>query len=90
MQGNDIDLSALLDEFEEDFDNDDIDEYLEIQRVYEQKFGHIPERLLMPPIVTEEQIKKAMQQCIETGEDNLGELLNIGKDYKNIDKNKLL
>ncbi len=89
MQDKDLDFEALLDEMDEVSLTPERKEYLVIQKVFKEMFGHIPERLLMPPIITEEQIKDAMLECIEIGEDHLGELLNLGKDYRtNIDKNK--
>ena len=90
MQDKDLDFEALLDEYEEVPVTAEKEEYLAIQKTFKEMFGHIPERLLMPPIITEEQIKNAMLECIEIGEDHLGELLNLGENYRSqFDKHKL-
>lgn len=52
-------------------------EYQKIQDEYQKKFGHKAPRAMMSSAITEDDIKKAMRICLESGEDQLMELLGI-------------
>lgn len=61
--------------------NTDIDkEYYELHSKYREMFGKgIPTECL-PSRITDTQIKQAMKECIETGEDNLLDILGVSID----------
>ena len=57
-------------------------EYLDLLSKYRKMFGKIVPTECFPSRITEEQIKQAMRECIETGEDNLLDILGVTIDDK--------
>lgn len=59
----------------------DVDkEYLDLLSKYRKMFGKNVPTECLPSRITEEQIKQAMRECIETGEDNLLDILGVSID----------
>lgn len=56
-----------------DFD----DEYITIERQYKNMFGHIVPREMLPPSISENDIKDAMRVSISEGKDRVLELLKV-------------
>lgn len=55
-------------------------EYLGLLSKYRKMFGKNVPTECLPSRITEEQIKQAMRECIETGEDNLLDILGVSID----------
>jgi len=55
-------------------------EYYELHNKYREMFGKGVPTECLPSRITEEQIKQAMCECIETGEDNLLDILGVTID----------
>ena len=55
-------------------------EYLDLLSKYREMFGKNVPTECLPSRITEEQIKQAMRECIETGEDNLLDILGVSID----------
>lgn len=49
---------------------------------YREMFGKGVPTECLPSRITEEQIKQAMRECIETGKDNLLDILGVSIDDK--------
>jgi len=61
--------------------NTDIDkEYYELHEKYRELFGKSVPTEVLPSVITDEQIKQAMRECIETGQDNLLDILGVTID----------
>ena len=52
-------------------------EYVELEKQYEEKFGHIVPREMLPPSIKIDDIKKAMIDCIESGNGDILKVLNV-------------
>ena len=70
-------MNAFIDGPEPNLDK----EYSEIEKRYERLFGHGVPREMIPDSITKEQIKSALQQCIDTNMDNLLTILGIHLNY---------
>lgn len=57
-------------------------EYLDLLSKYRKKFGKGVPTECLPSRITDTQIKQAMRECIETGQDNLLDILGITIDDK--------
>lgn len=55
-------------------------EYLELLNKYREMFGKNVPTEVLPSKITETQIKQAMRECIETGQDNLLGILDVTID----------
>lgn len=55
-------------------------EYLELLNKYRKMFGKNVPTECLPSRITEEQIKQAMRECIETGQDRLLDILDVTID----------
>lgn len=53
------------------------EEYFDIQKQFEEKFGHMVPREMLPTSISVDEIKKAMKVCIESGNDNIFKVLNV-------------
>ena len=73
-------MNAFIDSGESKID----EEMFELEQKYSTKFGHGVPREMIPPSVSETQIKEAVQKCIETEQDNLFELLGVTIDNRNL------
>lgn len=63
--------------------NTEIDkEYYELHKKYREMFGESVPTEVLPSRITEEQIKQAMKQCIDTSKNNLLDILNVTFDDK--------
>lgn len=63
--------------------NTDVDkEYLELLNKYREMFGKTVPTECLPSRITDVQIKQAMRECIETGQDNLLDILGVTIDDK--------
>lgn len=61
--------------------NTDVDkEYLELLNKYREMFGKTVPTECLPSRITDVQIKQAMRECIETGQDNLLDILDVTID----------
>lgn len=61
----------------------DIDkEYYELHEKYREIFGESVPTEILPSRITDEQIKQAMKQCIDTGKNNLLDILDVTFDNK--------
>ena len=59
----------------------DVDkEYLDLLSKYREMFGKNVPTECLPSRITEEQIKQAMRECIETGQDSLLNILGVSID----------
>ena len=59
----------------------DVDkEYLDLLSKYRKMFGKNVPTECLPSRITEEQIKQAMRECIETGQDSLLNILGVSID----------
>lgn len=56
-----------------DFD----DEYITIEKKYKAVFGHIVPREMLPPSISESDVKEAMKVSINEGKDRVLELLKV-------------
>lgn len=57
-------------------------EYLDLLSKYRKMFGKNVPTECLPSRITDTQIKQAMRECIETGEDNLLDILGVTIDDK--------
>ena len=57
-------------------------EYLNLLSKYRKMFGKNVPTECLPSRITEEQIKQAMCECIETGQDRLLDILGVSIDDK--------
>lgn len=57
-------------------------EYREVEDKYEKKFGHVVPMEMLPPSLSKEDIKRAMLTCIDSGNDNIFEILHVQIDDK--------
>ena len=57
-------------------------EYYELHNKYREMFGKGVPTECLPSRITEEQIKQAMRECVETGQDNLLDILGVTIDDK--------
>lgn len=57
-------------------------EYHELQKRYREMFGEPVPTEMLPSRITDEQIKQAMRECIDTGKNNLLDILGVIIDYK--------
>ena len=57
-------------------------EYLDLLSKYRKMFGKNVPTECLPSRITDVQIKQAMKECIETGQDNLLDILGITIDDK--------
>lgn len=55
-------------------------EYLELLNKYHEMFGKNVPTECLPSRITDVQIKQAMKECIETGQDNLLDILDVTID----------
>lgn len=55
-------------------------EYLDLLSKYREMFGKGVPTECLPPRITDTQIKQAMRECIETGHDNLLDILGVTID----------
>ena len=55
-------------------------EYLELLSKYRKMFGKTVPTECLPSRITEEQIKQAVLECVETGTDNLLDILGVSID----------
>ena len=55
-------------------------EYLDLLSKYRKMFGKNVPTECLPSMITEEQIKQAMRECIETGQDRLLDILDVTID----------
>lgn len=61
--------------------NTDIDkEYYELHKRYREMFGKSVPTEMLPSSITDAQIKQAMCECIETGQDRLLSILGMSID----------
>lgn len=60
------------------------EEMFELEQKYFEMFHHGVPREMIPPSISQFQIKEAVIKCIETGKDNLFELLGVTVDYRNL------
>ena len=61
--------------------NTDVDkEYLELLNKYREMFGKTVPTECLPSRITDVQINQAMRECIETGQDNLLDILDVTFD----------
>lgn len=61
----------------------DVDkEYLDLLSKYRKMFGKNVPTECLPSRITDVQIKQAMRECIETGQDNLLDILGVTIDDK--------
>lgn len=71
-------MNAIIDSPEPDFDK----EYYAIEERFEQLFGHAVPREMIPDSISTEQIKTAMQKCIDTRRDDLLTILGVSLSYE--------
>lgn len=57
-------------------------EYLELLSKYRKMFGKTVPTECLPSRITDVQIKQAMCECIDTGKNNLLDILGVTIDYK--------
>ena len=57
-------------------------EYLDLLSKYRKMFGKNVSTECLPSRITEEQIKQAMHECIEIGQDRLLDILGVTIDDK--------
>lgn len=61
--------------------NTDIDkDYYELHKKYREMFGKGVPTECLPSRITDVQIKQAMKECIETGQDSLLDILGVSID----------
>lgn len=57
-------------------------EYYELHNKYREMFGKGVPTECLPSRITDTQVKQAMRECIETGQDNLLDILGVTIDDK--------
>lgn len=61
----------------------DVDkEYLDLLSKYRKMFGKTVPTEILPSRITDEQLKQAMRECIDTGKNNLLDILDVTFDDK--------
>lgn len=55
-------------------------EYLKLLNKYREMFGKNVPTECLPSRITDDQIKQAMKECIETGQDSLLDILGVSID----------
>lgn len=55
-------------------------ESFELEQQYQHAFGHAVPREMLPPEISPEQIKQAVETCLSTGTDNFFEILGVAID----------
>ena len=77
-------MNKLIDEDIDGFD----DEKFELEQKYTALFGHGVPREMFPPGISEEEIGKAVESCVQNQKDELMEILDVegrpeaeGSDY---------
>lgn len=71
------DMMSFMNEFIDSGETEVNEELFELEQKYSQMYGHGVPREMLPPSINDEQIKEAVFKCIESGKDNLFELLNV-------------
>ena len=66
-------LFSMIEKPLTDFDED----LFEIQKEYENKFGHAVPRQMLPDSLNNKELSIAIKKCIETSNDNIFEILGI-------------
>jgi len=60
------------------------EEYLKIEKQYEDLFGHSIPREMLPVNISEDQLMNALKKCIDTKSDTLFEVLGIEINYDHL------
>lgn len=68
-------MNKLIDEEINDFDN----EKFELEQKYAALFGHGVPREMFPPCISEDEIRKAVESCVQNQKDELMEILNVAE-----------
>lgn len=55
-------------------------ESFELERRYQRAFGHAVPREMLPPGISQEQIRQAVETCLATGTDRFFEVLGVAID----------
>lgn len=50
------------------------------EKEYTRMFGHVVPREMIPPAVTEERLEEVMKACVESGKDELLQILGVQAD----------
>ena len=66
-------MNKLIDEDINDFDN----EKFELEQKYAAMFGHGVPREMFPPDISEDEIMKAVENCVQNQKDELMKILNV-------------
>ena len=66
-------MNKLIDEDINDFDN----EKFELEQKYAAMFGHGVPREMVPPSISEDEIRKAVESCVQNQKDELMKILNV-------------
>ncbi len=66
-------MNKLIDEDINDFDN----EKFELEQKYAAMFGHGVPREMFPPSISEDEIRKAVECCVQNQKDELMKILNV-------------
>lgn len=66
-------MHKLMDEDINDFD----DEKFELEQKYAAMFGHGVPREMFPPSISEDEIMKAVESCVQNQKDELMKILNV-------------
>ena len=69
-------LKYLLDKSDTKVDK----EYLKILDEYKEIFGHTVPTEMLPPNISDDEVKKAMEECIKNHKDTLLDILNVSID----------
>lgn len=56
------------------------EEAFELEQRYRQAFGHAVPREMLPPSITPEQVREAVERCLSEGTDKLLEILGVAID----------
>ena len=59
-------------------------EYIQLEKQFESKFGQIVPREMLPPSIKIDDIKKAMKECIESDNGDILKTLNVDVNDKYI------
>ncbi len=66
-------MNKLIDEDINDFDN----EKFELEQKYAAMFGHGVPREMFPPSISEDEIRKAVECCVQNQKDEWMKILNV-------------
>ncbi len=66
-------MNKLIDEDINDFD----DKKFELEQKYAAMFGHGVPREMFPPSISEDEIRKAVECCVQNQKDELMKILNV-------------